>query len=84
MYIQNLGLYYLIAHIDPVLSDHELSLVLILPVCALFLEILESLVDLRRVVEKQFGQFLVLKGLHTGLELREAVFYPGDLIFQVF
>jgi len=60
MYIQNLGLYYLIAHIDPVLSDHELSLVLILPVCALFLEILESLVDLRRVVEKQFGQFLVL------------------------
>ncbi len=57
---------------------------LILPVCALFLEILESLVDLRRVVEKQFGQFLVFKGLHTGLELREPVFYPGELIFQIF
>ena len=60
MYIQNLRLYDLIAHIDPVLSDHELSLVLILPVGTLFLEILESLVDLPRVVEKQFGQFLVL------------------------
>jgi hypothetical protein len=63
--IQDLCLYNLIAHINAILSDHELSLVFILPISALFLEILKSLMDLRCVVKKEFGQFLVLKGFHV-------------------
>ena len=65
VYIQDLCLYNLTAHIDAILSDHELSLVFILPIGALFLEILKSLMDLRCMVEKEFGQFLVLKGFHV-------------------
>jgi len=46
MYIEYLRLYHLTPHIDPVLPDRQLSLLLILPLCTLFLEILESLMDL--------------------------------------
>lgn len=55
MYIEYLCLYHLTPHIDPILPYHHLPLLLVLPLLALFLEILESLVDLRRVVEKELG-----------------------------
>ena len=74
----------LASDIEAVLSEDHLPTRLLLPELALLLKVLQSLVQLRAVIEEDLRQPLVLKHLNRLLHALKLVFQQGQLLLQFF